>query len=584
MRQYLFVLLSMSFLLTFNQGFGLFLKRGNIVRNGVALLSEAPSSKSANSRNSFSSTALNDKKDTSSNNNYDGIMPITVLSGFLGAGKTSFLTHAVNNNNNSKYGLVVNDMANVNVDSKLIKKQTSSNAFDGIDTMELSNGCVCCTLAEDMMASVARLVELSNTKQVPYDHIIVECSGIAEPRNIRELFQEAEDYGMPLLRKIKLDTLVTVVDATVFMEYFGKEDNFNIAEKLIFRSDDDIPNKDTYGNRKVTELLLEQVECADVVLINKIDLLDDVERSLPLLEKVIKSINPTARVEICQRGAISPETVLGVAKGNGAADWGILDEHRKMVQAVKAKSCTDPTCTDPTHNHEYNHDHSHSHSSHTSEESCTDSTCTDPTHNHDHSHSHSSHENEEQTTARTRFGITSFVYSRRRPFHPERMSTFLQSLGKFSIEGLNDVNGQVLSTSSSSSKEIKSAAKSLLRSKGFVWIATSKTAAYFLSHAGQYLEVVILGRWWADIPESEWPVNSQDDIRVDWDMEHPKHGDRRQELVFIGQFDSEEERKGLENLLDECLLTDDEMEIYEKVACSDNANDEALRNAFFPPN
>ena len=334
MKKFLFFLLSMSFLISFNQGFGLFLKRGNRARNGVALLSE---SKSTNKRNNFSSTALNDEKEFTSNNyNNDGIMPITVLSGFLGAGKTSFLTHAVNNNNNSKFGLVVNDMANVNVDSKLIKKQTSDNAFDGIDTMELSNGCVCCTLAEDMMASVARLVALSNTKQVPYDHIIVECSGIAEPRNIRELFQKAEDYGMPLLRKIRLDTLVTVVDATVFMDYFGKENNLNIAEELVFRPNDDSPDKDSLGNRKVTELLLEQVECADVVLINKIDLLDDVERSLPLLEKVIRSINPTARVEICKRGVISPDTVLGVANGNGAADWGILDEHRKMVKAVKA--------------------------------------------------------------------------------------------------------------------------------------------------------------------------------------------------------------------------------------------------------
>ena len=437
MNMFLFFLLSMSFLSSFNQSFGLFLKRGNrAARNGVALLSEG----STNKRNNFSSSVLNVKKEFSSNNNNNnGIMPITVLSGFLGAGKTSFLTHAVNNNNDSKFGLVVNDMAKVNVDSKLIKKQTSGNAFDGIDTMELSNGCVCCTLAEDMMASVARLVALSNTKQVPYDHIIVECSGIAEPRNIRELFQKAEDYGMPLLRKIRLDTLVTVVDATVFMDYFGKENNLNIAEELVFRPNDDSPDKDGLGNRKVTELLLEQVECADVVLINKTDLLDDAERSLPLLEQVIRSINPTARVEICKRGAISPDTVLGVANGNGAADWGILDEHRKMVQAVKAKSCTDPTCTEPTHNHDHshshsdgnhlseescadptctdpthNHDHSHIHSdgNHLSEESCVDPTCTDPTHNHDHSHSH---ENEEQTTARTRFGITSFVYSRRRP-------------------------------------------------------------------------------------------------------------------------------------------------------------------------
>ena len=123
-------------------------------------------------------------------------IPVTILSGFLGSGKTSFLQKLVNSNENSKnrIGLVVNDMAAVNIDAKQIKQKTLGT-FDGIDTMELQNGCVCCTLAEDLLASVTRLVTLSDLKGYKYDHIIVECSGIAEPRKIRDLFQEAEDFG-----------------------------------------------------------------------------------------------------------------------------------------------------------------------------------------------------------------------------------------------------------------------------------------------------------------------------------------------------------------------------------------------------
>jgi G3E family GTPase len=521
-------------------------------------------------------------------------MPITVMSGFLGAGKTSFLQNAVKNAEGLRYGLVVNDMAAVNVDSKLIKRQTSGapgGPFDGIDTMELQNGCVCCTLAEDMMASVSQLVQLADTKGMPYDHIIVECSGIAEPRNIRDLFQEAEDYNMPLLRKIRLDTLVTVVDATVFMQYFGSNSEISSNPALAFRDTDEMVDREVVEARKVTELLLEQVECADVVLINKVDLLKDRKTQLPLLEKVVRSMNPTAEVRTCERGGVRPQEVLGTAKAEGAADWGILDEHRMLVTAVKASSCTEPNCTDLTHNHDHSRDyeakdacsepgcteptHDHDHDHDHSDASCSVTTCTDPTHDHAHDHSHS-HDSEEMTTARERFGITSFVYSRRRPFHPERYSAFLQGMGKLSVDGMDDVLGT--RDMAEAAPGVMSAAKSLMRSKGFVWIATSRTAAYFMSHAGQFLEMVVLGRWWADIPRAEWPVDAEKEIMVDYDPAMPAHGDRRQELVFIGQFANDAERKALEEVLDACLLTDDEFALYEQTAPH---GDDALRTLFF---
>ena len=311
-------------------------------------------------------------------------MPITVISGFLGAGKTTFLQHVIESDASSKFGLVVNDVASVNVDAKQIRQQTTgTGVFAGVDTMELQNGCVCCTLAEDLLVSVSKLVSLSTAKGADYDHIVVECSGIAEPRKIRDLFQEAEDYGSPLLDKIQLDTLVTLVDASVFLDLFGSEAEVKTYRDLVVKQDEEGDSMlEQAGYRKITELILEQVECADIILINKCDLLKD-ENDLKLVKKVVNSINPNAKVLTCTKGQVQdPLQVIGSSGGEGAASWGILDEHRKMIQAVEKaniKECDDKACNDPNHNHDHGHDHA-------KEAACADPTCNDPTHNHDHGH------------------------------------------------------------------------------------------------------------------------------------------------------------------------------------------------------
>lgn len=544
-------------------------------------------------------------------------MPITILSGFLGSGKTSFLQRALENDKGTKFGLLINDMASVNIDSKLIAK--TSSGFDGVDTMELQNGCVCCTLAEDMLVSLSNLVTLAEQKNIHYDHVVVECSGIAEPRKIRELFQAAEDYGELLLEKIRLDTLVTVVDASVFLELFGTVDDLQRHSTLAMSEEEKSKSNDfeyNTGLRKVTDLLLEQVECADTVLINKIDLLPKGQESIDLVRKVIKSVNPTATVIPCIRGDVDTTSIVGSARGEGAASMGFLDEHRKLIQSVESQPkphgveghvCDDGCAQvkDTGHSHDHSHtedshdhahnsdcqeDHSHSHD-HGADGHACDSTCTHPSHSHSHDHVSDSHDHShshEHTTAETRFGITSFVYRRRRPFHPTRFTSFLQSLGKLSVKGLTDAIPVAVTDTEPGdgrarlyrSEEAIIASRSLVRSKGFVWMATSAAAAYFMSHAGQYLELVVLGRWWADIKESDWPEGSKEEITIDFDG---AHGDRRQELVFIGQFDNDGGRSGnsqkaLEELLDSCLLTDSEMVEYEG---TQSKGDAALRSVFF---
>ncbi len=577
------------------------------------------------SRNNVRSATTSSTASTANDNTLkDHRTPITVLSGFLGAGKTTYLNYLLDNREGLKFGLVVNDMASVNIDAKQVRTQTlQSNS--GIDTMELQNGCVCCSLADDLIASISRLVSVKEEQKEHYDHIVVECSGIAEPRRIRDFFQQAEELNIELTKKIKLDTLITLVDASAFFRLFGSSKVMLENPELAYGKDNREKIKtDNNAERTVTELLLEQVECADIVIINKCDLLTDPDH-VTLVKKVIESINPNCRIFTCVRGAVpEPLSLVGSANGTGAADWGILDEHRKLVQATEklaaatteeakndhdlghghdhdhssAATCHDSSCKDPLHHHEHSHEHSsatschdntckdpthdHGHShEHSSASECHDATCNDPTHHHDHGHSHS--HNNEMTTAEERFGITSFVYKRRRPFHPMRFTRLLQSFGTLSVKGVFGMVDQLPATGSGAAipnVQFDRARRALLRSKGFIWMATSKSTAYFVSHAGQFLDLMPIGRWWGDINEKEWPEGLQSEILVDFDG---KHGDRRQELVFIGQFGKEkgQSRDAFEKMLDTCLLTDEEMNQYETLAAK--GNEDALIKAFDIP-
>jgi G3E family GTPase len=208
-------------------------------------------------------------------------VPVTVLSGFLGAGKTTFLQEVLKNEKKELIGLVVNDVASINVDAKMIRQQTV-DSLDGIDTLELQNGCVCCNLAEDFLSSITKLITVAESKGRTYDHIIVECSGIAEPRKIREIFRTAEeDFSNELYGRVRLDTLITLLDAASFFKIFGS------GKKNYFddESGDSKSASQDNDQKGVDELILEQIECADIVVMNKCDLLED-KSTLQISEQV----------------------------------------------------------------------------------------------------------------------------------------------------------------------------------------------------------------------------------------------------------------------------------------------------------
>jgi Putative GTPases (G3E family) len=516
-------------------------------------------------------------------------IPITILSGFLGSGKTTLLQHLLNNSNGVKIAVVVNDVAEVNIDNKLIVGNTASSSSSkqarpaGI--VQLSNGCACCSLSDELLPSVSELITLSDMRcqasgddSSGFDHIVIELSGVASPRAIRANFQDAEYYGMPLMDRVRLDTIVTVVDCSTFLNYIqdreGKlvdEDEspqlFYKDEKDKIQNDDDkwlfLERKST-GTATVSQLLVEQTEISDVVLLNKIDLLKESDPSkLESIQSLVKALNPRAKVIQTKFGIVEHlEDILAVAHGLGVADAGITDDHRDSLEAMKQLG-----------KHEESSSHHHEHST---GEVCTNPECSDPGHSHSHSHEHANEYQKDQIPG----DIGSFVFRARRPFHPTRL---LGALKLFPIVRGLPVGIDV--QESTFTDEQKLAMSSVIRSKGFCWLADSHIAAYYWSHAGSSFEIQCLGRWWATLSQDEWPQEAREEILLDFD--NPSHqesngfgsvGDRRQEIVLIGKgLNDVRRRTAIQKILESCLVREEEYCMYKTKALTE---EETLKHAF----
>eukprot|EP01023_Acetabularia_acetabulum_P008770 TRINITY_DN13842_c0_g2_i3.p1 TRINITY_DN13842_c0_g2~~TRINITY_DN13842_c0_g2_i3.p1 ORF type:complete len:485 (-),score=76.18 TRINITY_DN13842_c0_g2_i3:487-1941(-) len=468
-------------------------------------------------------------------------MPITMLSGFLGAGKTSLLRHVLQN---SKYKIacIVNDVAAVNIDAQLIRNDVAKNGnsksstTDLADTIELANGCACCNISGELVTSIMQIVQLAQKNGVPYDRIVLENSGVAEPQNIRDLFQDLIDENHPLMNLVFLDTLVTVVDSASFIA------NYSSRTSLMARPDLGVGD----NVRPVVDLLVEQVECADFIILNKTDLMS--ENSLTQLKEVIQSLNPLGKSVSCQYGQAPIEYVFGPESHALVSQLNLDSQHRGLLEYVQ---------------HKHQHEHSHKHVAHNHDHNNGNAKSEHGnSHNHDHDHKHGENGNGKHaghshergsTTAAKKFGIHSFVYSRRLPFHPQRLKDlvlkWLPVTTNKAIEGQNPENGD-------------SPIKAVLRSKGFIWMANSSATAYYWSHAGTHFEIRNEGDWWVCIPDDEWPQEQtqKDIIKQMWGQEF---GDRRQEIVFIGAGQMNEDAIGEQ--LDGALLTDQEMEEYRKM-------------------
>ena len=375
-------------------------------------------------------------------------LPVTVLSGFLGAGKTTVLSHILNNRENKKVAVIVNDMSEINIDSEIIQNEVSLNRSEE-KLIEMSNGCICCTLREDLLLEVTDLA-----KQGRFDYLVIESTGISEPLPVAETFTFADEEGISLSDIANLDTMATVVDAVNFLKDY--ED-----AKYLKDSGESLGEED---ERSVADLLVDQVEFADLILISKTDLVTSEE--VKRLTAILKTLNTSAKIVPISHGKVDVNDVL---------DTGLFDFERAQQAPGWLKEMRG-----------------------------------------------------EHVPETEEYGIGSFTYSARRPFHPNKFFNFLHGTEKYG---------------------------KLIRSKGYFWLATRPQFAGQWSQAGGIASYGFAGMFWKAVPKKDWPEDEQYLASIKEQWVEP-FGDMRQELVFIGQ---DLDQKKMTHALDECLLSEEEV-------------------------
>ena len=416
-------------------------------------------------------------------------VPITLITGYLGSGKTTLINYLLKNAGGYKMAVIVNDIGEVNIDADLIEKGGVVAGKDD-NLVALQNGCICCTLKKDLIEQLASLV-----RSRKFDHILIEASGICEPipiaQTITYLEDQFEQRGMP--RYLKLDAVVSVTDALRLADEFGCGEALEHAE----RGEEDIEN-----------LVIQQLEFCDIVLLNKVD--EVTPEQLDNIKAIIRKLQPHATIIDTNYCKVDLKQIL---------DTGLFDFEKAVNSAgwMEEFDRTDNEEDADEHHHHHDHDdddddddehdHDHDHDEH------------EHHHHHHHHHEHGVGENDDEGTAEE-YGIGTYVYYRRRPFDRLKFEDWAN----------------------------KDYGRMIIRSKGLVYFTDDNDMSYVYEQAGRQKYLTENGPWYATLPpvEIDRLLATDEKFAHDWD---PEYGDRMIKLVFIGQkLDREKIKRELDNV------------------------------------
>ena len=402
-------------------------------------------------------------------------IPVLLLTGYLGSGKTTLVNHILANKQGLRFAVIVNDIGEVNIDAELIQRQGVVNSKDE-SLVALQNGCICCTLRTDLIDQIFELTKLQS-----FDYILIEASGICEPEPIAQTICQIPELGGNFTKygTVRMDCIVTVVDALRMRDEFSEGN----ALKRNDLDEEDIEN-----------LLIQQIEFCNVVLLNKAS--EVAPEELRHIEEIIRTLQPKAEIIECDYGEVDLRKLVNTHQfsfGHVATSAGWIQEINRSLDDIEEEE------------HEH-HAHHHAHEEHDHEEHGH--------HHHQHHHDHDHGEAEE-------YGISSFVYYRRKPFDMNKFDYFICNEWP----------------------------KSVIRCKGVCYFADERDMSYLYEQAGQQKLLSQAGQWYASMPETKLMLIMQQepDLVSEWDEEY---GDRMQKLVFIGQ---KMDRDEICRKLDECL-------------------------------
>lgn len=427
----------------------------------------------------------------------DKLIPVTLLTGYLGAGKTTLMNYILNNQTGYKVAVIVNDIGEVNIDADLIAKGASIVEEDKDSIVPLQNGCICCSLKTDLLEQI-----ISLTQQNKFDYILIEASGVCEPQPIAETihllsgyqddYEDEEEGQLPEIPAVaKLDTIVAVVDAARMVQEFAGGNS--LLNKGLEEHD-------------IEALLVQQIEFCNIVCINKVDLVTQEE--LEQVRQVVRVLQPQAKIIETTRAEVDLSLILGTNSFDFEGVFTSAGWLKALDDFEEERTHRDEHQTDCHHTHEEHH-HEDCHCHHDNQQHHHGETCSCGYH-HSPEHSHTDE-----------YGIKTFVYFRRRPFDRVRLDKFAENWPQ-----------------------------SLIRSKGIIWLSDDNVSAYVLEQAGRQISAGYSGDWMATGTKAQIRATMEADpeFKRNWDE---KVGDRMIKMVFIGK-DMDQEKITAD--LDACLV------------------------------